>query len=85
VLGNVELLFPFPGLENDRSVRMGTFFDSAMVGDGKIKSDDLRYSVGLSVAWVSPLGPLKLSLAAPLHKQAFDRTQVFQFTVGGVF
>ena len=85
VLGNVELLFPFPGLENDRSVRMGTFFDSAMVGDGKIKSDDLRYSVGLSVAWVSPLGPLKLSLAAPLHKQPFDRTQPFQFTVGGVF
>jgi outer membrane protein insertion porin family len=85
VLGNVELLYPFPGLENDRSVRMGTFFDSAAVGDGKIKSEDWRYSIGVSVAWVSPLGPLKVSLAAPLRKQAFDRTQVFQFTVGGVF
>jgi outer membrane protein insertion porin family len=85
VLGNVELLFPFPGLQNDRSVRMSAFFDSAMVGDGRIKTSDLRYSVGLSVSWVSPLGPLKVSLAAPLHKQEFDQSQIFQFTVGGVF
>ena len=85
VLGNVELLFPFPGLENDRSVRVGAFVDSAMVGDGRIKTEDLRYSTGLSVSWVSPMGPLKVSLALPLRKQAFDRLQPFQFTVGGVF
>lgn len=85
VLGNVELLFPFPGLENDRSVRLSTFIDAAMVGDDKLKSDDLRYSVGLGLMWVSPLGPLRISVAAPLRKQDLDRTQAFQFTVGGVF
>ena len=85
LLGNVELLFPFPGLENDRSVRVGAFVDSAMVGDGKIQYEDLRFSTGLSVSWVSPMGPLKVSLGVPLRKQALDRSQVFQFTVGGVF
>jgi len=85
LLGNAELLFPFPGLENDKAVRLSAFIDSAMVGDGKIQGEDLRYSTGLSLSWVSPLGPLKISIGVPLHKQPLDRTQVFQFTVGGVF
>jgi outer membrane protein insertion porin family len=85
LLGNTELLFPFPGLENDRSVRMGAFFDAAMVGDGKVKGEDLRYSAGLSISWVSPMGPLRISLGMPLKKQQFDKTQTFQFTLGGVF
>jgi outer membrane protein insertion porin family len=85
LLGNAELLFPFPGLENDRSVRMGAFFDAAMVGDGKIQSGDLRYSTGLSLLWASPMGPLKISIGVPLHKQPLDKSQFFQFTLGGVF
>jgi len=85
LLGNLEFLFPFPGLENDRSVRLGAFFDSAMVGDGRPKSADLRYSTGLSVSWVSPMGPLKISIGIPLKKQPLDKTQTFQFTLGGAF
>jgi len=85
LLGNTELLFPFPGLANDRSVRMGAFVDAAMVGDGRVKGEDLRYSTGVSVLWVSPMGPLKISVAVPLKKQEFDKTQTFQFTLGGVF
>ncbi|MGH6629154.1 MAG: outer membrane protein assembly factor BamA, partial [Burkholderiales bacterium] len=84
LLGNAELYFPFPGLENDRSVRVGAFFDTAVVGD-KIDMNELRYSVGLSLLWVSPLGPLKISAAAPLRKEPLDQTQAFQFTIGGVF
>jgi outer membrane protein insertion porin family len=84
LLGNVELFFPFPGLEHDRSVRMSSFVDAAMVGD-KLDSRDLRYSTGLSLLWVSPLGPLKFSVGVPLRKQPLDSTQTLQFTVGGVF
>ena len=29
---------------------------------------DLRYSTGIGVAWISPLGPLKFSLAFPLNE-----------------
>jgi len=84
LLGNVELLFPFPGLELDRSARLSLFFDSAMVDD-TYNANAWRYSVGIAALWVSPFGPLKVSAAAPLKKQPLDKTQVFQFTFGGVF
>ncbi|MBI2509708.1 MAG: outer membrane protein assembly factor BamA [Betaproteobacteria bacterium] len=84
LLGNAELLFPFPGLENDRSVRMGAFFDMGMVGD-TYNTRDFRYSTGLTLSWVSPFGPLKISAALPLRDQPGDRTQPLQFTFGGAF
>ena len=84
LLGNVELLFPFPGLQNDRSVRVGAFFDAGMVANS-IDSDEARYSTGISLFWSSPFGPLKISLAAPLNSQPGDRKQAFQFTFGGAF
>jgi outer membrane protein insertion porin family len=84
LLGNAELLFPFPGLEGDRSVRMSAFVDSGMVGD-TYSLRELRYSTGLAVLWVSPLGPLKVSAALPIGAKNGDRRQPFQFTIGGVF
>ncbi|HKA46199.1 MAG TPA: outer membrane protein assembly factor BamA [Burkholderiales bacterium] len=84
LLGNAEVLFPFPGLENDRSVRLSTFFDTAMVDD-KYNADAWRYSVGVAALWVSPLGPLKVSIGYPLKTRPLDRKQVFQFTFGGTF
>jgi outer membrane protein insertion porin family len=84
LLGNVELLFPFPGLENDRSVRLSAFFDSGMVDD-TYNADAWRYSIGLAALWVSPFGPLKVSAAYPLRSLPLDKRQAFQFTFGGVF
>ena len=84
LVANGELLFPFPGLENDRSVRLSTFVDMGYVGD-KFDSAEMRYSAGVGLLWVSPLGPLKIVFAAPLRKEPGDQTQKFQFTVGGTF
>jgi len=84
LVGNAELLFPFPGLEKDRSVRMSAFVDAGMVDD-TYDFGSFRYSTGLGVLWVSPLGPLKVSVAIPLSSEAGDRKQPFQFTIGGVF
>jgi outer membrane protein insertion porin family len=84
LLLNSEFLFPFPGMNNDKSVRVGAFVDVGMVGE-KYDFGDLRYSTGLSVLWVSPFGPLKLSVAAPLGDKPGDRKQPFQFTFGGAF
>lgn len=84
LVGNAEFLFPFPGLENDRSVRMSAFVDAGMVSD-KYSVSDFRYSTGIGVLWVSPLGPLKISAAIPFGDKPGDRKQMFQFTVGGVF
>jgi outer membrane protein insertion porin family len=82
--GNAEFLFPFPGLEGDRSVRMSAFVDTGMVGE-TYSFGELRYSTGLAVLWVSPLGPLKVSAALPIGAKDGDRKQPFQFTIGGVF
>jgi outer membrane protein insertion porin family len=84
VQGNVEILFPFPGLQNDRSVRVSAFVDSGLVGDS-INFDLLRVSSGLALLWVSPIGPLKISFGWPVRYQPDDDLQKFQFTIGGLF
>jgi outer membrane protein insertion porin family len=45
----------------------------------------LRYSIGVGIAWISPLGPLKLSYAYPLNRKPEDRIQQFQFQIGTGF
>ncbi len=99
VVGNAELFFPLPGLKDDQSLRMSAFVDvGAAFGpsDGnplnpynglyeKFAFEDLRASAGLAVLWVSPLGPLKFSVAQPIVEKTGDQTEVFQFTLGNVF
>ena len=45
----------------------------------------LRYSVGVGVTWVTPLGALTFSLAQPIKKGSTDTGQVFQFSLGSTF
>jgi outer membrane protein insertion porin family len=87
VVGNVELLFPFPGMRNDRSMRMSVFVDGGGVfgQDEKFSSSGLRYSAGLAVSWFSPMGPMKFSLAQPLNSKDGDKIERFQFMLGTVF
>jgi outer membrane protein insertion porin family len=93
VVGNAELLFPFPGMGNDRSVRLSTFLDiGAIAGPGDVSgryktlsTSDMRYSVGAAVTWYSPMGPIKLSLAKALNAATDDKVQTFQFQLGNVF
>ncbi|MBK6744478.1 MAG: outer membrane protein assembly factor BamA [Hydrogenophilales bacterium] len=84
IVGNAELLFPFPGAGNDRSLRLSAFLDAgAAFNDFDV--DELRYSVGMAVTWYSPMGPIKLSLAKPLRAKEDDELQEFQFQLGTVF
>ena len=97
VVGNAELFFPLPGLKDNQSLRMSAFVDAGATSGPssdtgpyaglyeKFSFGDLRYSAGVAVLWVSPLGPLKFSLAQPLVKKDGDKTEVFQFTLGNVF
>jgi outer membrane protein insertion porin family len=80
-----ELLFPMPGAEQDRSLRLAWFFDGGQVYDNKIDLGELRYSTGLALFWSSPLGPLRFSWAAPLNPKPEDRLQRLQFTFGTGF
>ena len=85
-VGNAELLFPIPGA-NDRSVRMFVFFDggNTFQEGERIDFGNLRYSSGIGISWLSPIGPLKLSLAKPLNEKPGDSTQRFQFQLGTGF
>jgi outer membrane protein insertion porin family len=44
-----------------------------------------RVSVGGSIIWDSPFGPLRFDLAYPIVKQSYDRVQFFQFGGGTKF
>lgn len=85
VIGNAELMWSVPGME--KSFRMGWFFDAGQVygKDDNLDLGSLRYSTGLSAAWISPIGPLKFSLGRPLNKSAEDKSELFQFQMGTNF
>ncbi|WP_427854570.1 outer membrane protein assembly factor BamA [Halomonas dongshanensis] len=46
---------------------------------------DLRYSVGVGLSWLTPVGPLTFSIAEPLNDESGDDTQFFQFSLGQTF
>jgi outer membrane protein insertion porin family len=84
---NAELIAPFPGAGNDRTLRVFTFVDVGNVyGDGeKITFSEMRASAGIGLSWISPLGPLRLAFAQPVRKFAGDRIQKLQFQIGTSF
>jgi outer membrane protein insertion porin family len=84
---NTELIAPFPGAGNDRTLRVFTFLDVGNVyGDGeKMRLSEMRASVGIGLSWISPLGPLRLAYAKPVRKFAGDRIQELQFQIGTSF
>ena len=85
---NVELQAPLPGAGNDRTLRVYTFFDMGLVsGPGGVNADanSLRASTGVGFSWVSPVGPLRLSIAKPIRKFDGDRMQALQFQIGTSF
>ncbi len=86
--GSAEVQFPMPGAGQDRSLRLAVFVDAGQVyaEEAKVSLGELRYSAGIGLAWNSPFGPLRLSLAQPLNeKKGFDRIERLQLTFGTTF
>jgi outer membrane protein insertion porin family len=87
-VGNIELLFPMPGMEKEKSLRLSMFLDGGEIlgSGGQLPgSMGMRYSTGVALTWLSPAGPLKLSWAKPLNIQPQDKVQNIQFTMGTMF
>ncbi|MFM0212896.1 outer membrane protein assembly factor BamA [Paraburkholderia sediminicola] len=88
VVANVEMTVPLPGTGWDRTLRVFTFMDAGNVWGNEGNStgaNGLRYSYGAGLEWISPIGPLKLSLGFPVVRHATDKYQVFQFQIGTSF
>lgn len=84
---NLELIAPFPGTGNDKTLRWFTFVDAGNVYGEKdrMRAKDFRASAGIGISWISPVGPLRLAWAKPLRKKPEDRLQKIQFQIGTSF
>ena len=106
VASQVELLMPMPEKWRS-TARFSAFFDIGNVfstegidfvgKDGvtpvnyDFSFDKLRYSTGLAVQWLAPLGVFRFSYAVPLNAykgsavEYKDETEGFQFSIGQAF
>ena len=89
---NLELIAPFPGAHNDKTLRLFAFLDAGNVYADATSSYTptsadrrIRASAGFGLRWVSPMGPLSLSYGHPFRKQPTDKLQKFQFQMGTTF
>jgi outer membrane protein insertion porin family len=84
---NAELIAPFPGVGNDRTLRIYTFVDAGNVfgENDPYRLNDLRASFGVGLSWISPVGPLRIAIANPLRKKPGDRIERLQFQIGTSF
>ena len=95
VEGSLQLIFRLPFIEDQRSLRSAFFFDFGNVFSDNCKDyqvncykpsvEDLRYSYGVGVTWITGFGPMSFAIASPQNAGEFERTKEFQFTVGNVF
>ena len=96
--GSMELLFPLPFVTDRSRVRSSVFFDVGNVFStdcttqqslerncSDFSIDELRYSVGVGVTYLSPFGPLTFYLAKPFTRGEEDDTKSFDFTIGAGF
>jgi outer membrane protein insertion porin family len=96
-----EVTFPFPYIPESLGIRGAVFADAGQLwgvdstskdliiasGGSATELDDntLRASVGASVIWASPFGPLRFDYAYPISKAPWDVTREFTFGVSSSF
>ena len=87
IVASTSILFPLPGGMFKDQIRLETFIDGGGVWEenADIALDEMRFSAGLSVQWVSPFGPINVSFAKALNDDAQDETESFQFGMGTNF
>jgi len=85
--GTAQIQFPPPFLTQSNAVRLSLFYDAGNVfaGTEDWSADDIRMSVGIGGTWLSPVGPLAVSVAQPINDKSGDDVQQFQFSLGAGF
>ena len=93
--GSMQLIFKLPMVEDQRSMRTAFFFDFGnvfamecreyQVSCYKPSIDELRYSIGVGLTWITGFGPMSFAISKPYNEDTFERTEEFQFTIGTVF
>jgi len=90
-VARIEADFPV-GLPEEYGIRGGVFLDVGSVwsldntlGGAIDDSLNLRSTVGLSVFWDTPIGPLRFNFSKALKKEEYDKEQTFDLTVSTQF
>ncbi len=89
VAASAEIEFPIPVLPETYGVRGSVWADAALIdGSGGTVApnpgsidENFKSSVGASVIWDSPFGPLRGDFAHVINKATDDKTQVFSLTL----
>lgn len=86
-----EAEFPL-GLPEEYNIRGGVFYDIGSVWgldetNPDVIYDDfsVRQTVGLSIFWDTPVGPLRFNFSEPIAKRPHDETQAFDLTLSTQF
>jgi outer membrane protein insertion porin family len=84
-VGSLETYFP--KLIDSESARLSTFLDFGNVYKNTSDFDlsKLRVSAGVALQWRAPIGPIIISYAVPIRKEAGDQPEHLQFTFGSSF
>jgi outer membrane protein insertion porin family len=85
-----ELRFPLGfasefGINGRVFAEVGTLTDPDVSGPALVDSNAPRASAGVGISWVSPFGPIRVDLAAPVIKEDFDQEEFFRFSFGTRF
>ena len=71
------------------SIDFNIFFDAANLWsvdyDSSLDNNKIRSSTGLSIDWLTPVGPLNFVFAQPITKANTDVEQSFRFDIGTTF
>lgn len=86
-----EADFPL-GLPEEYGITGGAFFDVGSVfsldntGGGAVDdSFNPRATIGLSVFWTTPIGPLRFNFSRAVKKEDYDKEQTFDLTISTKF
>lgn len=86
---SAELIFPVPFVEDQRSLRLSYFVDSGNVFNKargfEFDPREIRFSTGVSLQWITFIGPLGFSFGKAINDIPEDDTQFFQFSLGQPF
>ena len=83
--GTIEAIFPT--LFDTDQTRLSAFIDFGNVyrNSKEFEFREYRGSVGVSLQWQAPVGPIVLNLSYPFMKDRDDRTERLQFSFGTQF
>ena len=95
VEGSAELIFPLPFVEDSRQFRPSFFVDVGNVFNTRcpkisgncfgFDTDEVRYSTGFSVTWLTGMGPMSFALTKAFNSKEYDEEEAFQFELGRTF